>query len=52
MSDHGVRLPFKPREVNVKYTVGDYTFEDEATAEKARKEAETISYISSHHTEQ
>ena len=31
----------------MKYTVGDYTFDDEATAEKARKEAETISYIRS-----
>ncbi len=31
----------------MKYTVGDYTFDDEVTAQKARKEAETISYIRS-----
>ncbi len=31
----------------MEYKVGDYIFEDEATAEKARKEAETISYIRS-----
>ena len=29
----------------MKYKVGDYAFDDEVTAEKARKEAETISYI-------
>ncbi len=31
----------------MKYTVGEYTFDDEATAAKASKEAETISYIRS-----